>query len=233
VQSGGQLGKDLAAVSTVPYSTDDAFRSLENTLGREHGLRAYLRSRPTDLRMGLVLLVALLPAFPAFAHRPHIFSDVQSWVIVLVFLLGVILSSRGALPILGRPRSSILGLGTALGILALPLFLAWFPFTGASTSALPMANGGTFVTSALKCFFYGLSVSVPLAVALWLTSREDTWPLRSLCFAAGAAGIAANLALHAHCVLTHPLHLFAGHATLPIMWLLTFWIVFGRRKPIT
>jgi len=60
-EQGAELGRNLAAQTRVvlPAAADDFFAEIEGKLARETGPRAWLRSRPSLLRLSFVLLPLL------------------------------------------------------------------------------------------------------------------------------------------------------------------------------
>ena len=96
------------------------------------------------------------------------------------------------------------------------------------TAQVPAAlagSGADFAACSLRCFLFGVLISAPLGTLLWFISRVDRLALSSLIFVAGEAGVGANLALHAHCPVSYPGHLIAGHATVALAWLLALALV--------
>jgi hypothetical protein len=217
----GLLGEQLAGVRGQAPDPD-LLAAVERDLAQEKGVRAWLRSRPTPVRFALVLSTAALVFIAILTAMPRqdlAYAADNRWVAVAVlFVLGAVLGFDGALRVLGRaqPRSLV---GAALTVLLLPLLVALLP-EAELAQATTRGMGADFPRYAGLCFFMGVLVSAPVGTVLWFASRDDRLTLSSLLFVAGGAGVAANLAMHAHCSINHPGHLIAGHATIGVAWLL-------------
>ncbi len=225
LQAGTALGPGLAAAREHVELGSGLFEAVEAEVRRERGLRAWLRSWPTLLRSALVLgSVALIVTYQLLAKRRPDFDFyplLRFQVVSALFAVALVLGVDGALRVLGRPQPRPALLASAsLCVLVMPFLVASLPPPVDLHPASLEGAGADFAPSALKCFLYGVLISLAPALLLWLTSRDDRPPLSVVLFAAGAAGIAANLALHAHCAITHPGHLLVGHATVGLCWLL-------------
>jgi hypothetical protein len=218
----GALGQHLGAGGEVAPDPG-LLAAVEQDLAREHGPRAWLRSRSTPLRFALALLTAALVFTLVYLQAPRpdfaTASDERWYALAALLLLGVVLGADGALRVLGRAQPSSL-VGAALTVLSLPLLVALLPEADGPPPAAVAGAGADFARSSLRCLCFGLLISAPLGTLLWFVSREDRLALASLIFVAGAAGVGANLALHAHCAISSPGHLIAGHATVGLAWLL-------------
>ncbi len=223
----GTLGQRLGRASE-PAPDPGLLAAVERELESEHGLRSWLRSRSTRLRLALVLLAGLVvfTAICLLAPRPDFATarDDRWFVLAALLVVGVVLGADGALRTLGRARPGSL-FGSALLVLLLPLLIGLLPDADSQQPAHLVAERVGFATSALRCFFFGVLISAPMGTLIWFASREDRLALSSLIFAAGGAGVMAYLALHAHCAVSHPGHLIAGHATVGIAWLLALALV--------
>jgi hypothetical protein len=227
VERRGALGQRLGAGGEAAVDPG-LLAAVERAVGHERGPRAWLRSRSTRLRLTLTLL-AVLGVFMAtwlLAPRPDFATaNDERWFALLTLLaLGVVLGSEGALRVLGRAQPGSL-VGAALTVLLLPLLLGLLPEADSQHAAALAGAGPDFLTSSLRCFFFGVLISAPVGTLIWFASREDRLALSTLIFVAGAAGVAANLALHAHCAVSYPGHLIAGHATVGLAWLLALSLV--------
>ena len=223
-QGGGRLGAELGRGTRSEPLPAGLMESVELELARERGPRAWLRSRRTYLRTGWVLSLALvlfLLHFVLARRVDYALYPELRWVLVAALLtIGLVIGVDGALRVLGRPepKPSVM-MGPALSVLCLPLLVALLPEAEVSHPASLAGAGADFATRALTCLCYGVIVSGPMILLLWLASREDRLAPTTLLFAAGATGVAANLALHAHCSITYPAHLIFGHATVALAWL--------------
>jgi hypothetical protein len=227
------LGRDGLLGQGLSAAADDALdpgllAAVEQRLERERGPRAWLRSRATPLRLLLVLLsaAAVFAVVYFTARRPDFaWAAGDRWFALTgLMMLGLVLGADGALRVLGRAQPSSL-VGAALTVLALPLLVALLPDDEGAHSIAQAGVGSAFVQNSLRCFFFGVLLSAPVGTLLWFASREDRLPTSGLVFAAGGAGVAANLVLHAHCAISAPGHLIAGHATVGLAWLLALALV--------
>ncbi|HEV8245835.1 MAG TPA: hypothetical protein VGP93_08700, partial [Polyangiaceae bacterium] len=163
---------------------------------------------------------ALVVAFQLVAkRRPDlaVYPQTRFFIIAALFALGLTFAVDGALRVMARarPGPAVL-LAGAVSVLLLPILVALLP--EARIAGSPFGSGADFVRPALGCFGYGVFMSAPTLALIWLLSHEQRPAPRTLLFAAATAGMAANLALHAHCPLTAPGHLLAGHATVGLVW---------------
>lgn len=111
-------------------------------------------------------------------------------------------------------RDGVRLLLAGIGLL-LPVAMTVLPMAHAGHSASVVGAGDDLARRAIACFIYGIVWTAPLLVSLRLLDRM---PQRlTVLAAAGAAGVAATLALLLHCPITHPVHLLAGHATIGLV----------------
>lgn len=222
------LGRGLSGAAGDEAPDPTLLAAVEAELAGERGPRAWLRSRATVFRFLLVLATAaaVFAGMVVAAPRPdfQLAADDRWFALASLLILGLVLGADGALRVLGRAQPSSL-IGAALTVLVLPLLIALLPEADTHEPASLAGTGSEFVPFSLRCFFFGVLISAPVGTLLWFASREDRLPASSLVFAAGAAGVAANLALHAHCPITHPGHLIAGHATVGLAWLASLLLV--------
>lgn len=218
-EGGAQLGHRLAsqAASALPFP-DELFAQTEASVAAEIGPRAWLRSRPTHFQSRVVALgvlcVVLLGGVarlrPDFAEYPStrllLLFGVSSCLILVAFRKGLRFPAR-----LGNfgdhPEFALAALG-------IPFLLAFAPATEVSRQA---SSGG-----ALNCFVYGALFTVPLALLLWACDRNDRPSQGTVCLAAVGLGLSANLVLELHCPNGNAVHLLLGHASIGILWLVTW-----------
>jgi hypothetical protein len=93
---------------------------------------------------------------------------------------------------------------------------------GIAVAALALPVGAAFLSpgavdhppvAAAVCFAIGALAALPVVVVFRLLDRTAARHPARLPLAAAGGGIAANLLLHAHCAIDHPVHLLAGHAS--------------------
>ncbi|MET0793094.1 MAG: hypothetical protein ABW061_16360, partial [Polyangiaceae bacterium] len=206
-----ELGRALAAESAPVSAFPEAvFAEVEARVALETGPRAWLRSRPTQLRLLLVALcVVLLVALGGgLLQRPDLAQYPIARMVILLgaYFLAVLLAVGKELSL--GVRGGKFGDYVVLASfgLALPFLAAFVPATEASRHSAP--------EGALGCFLYGALFTMPLSVLLWAVDRDDRPSLRTVCLSAAALGLSANLLLELHCPSGHPIHLVLGHATL-------------------
>jgi hypothetical protein len=223
-EHGAELGRNLAAqTSTALPLADDFLAELEQNLTRETGPRAWLRSRPSRLRLSLVLLPLLLLLIAGgllkqrsdFAHYPWL----RVVLLLCVYFLAIVLAFGKELS--EAPRRDALRdyLGLLAFALGVPILAAFAPATEVSRQA---GAGG-----ALACFGYGALLTLPIAGLLWAFDRDDRLSMRTVCLSAAGLGLSANLLLELHCGNGNAVHVLLGHASLGVAWLAA-WAVSSR-----
>ncbi len=217
-----KLGRSLASAAGVamPFE-DELFARLEADVARETGLRAWLRSRPTPLRFGALLLSVLLVVGlgGALRQRPD-FAEYPAARLVLllgVYSAGVLLAFGKELYLSARRGSLADHVALLAGALGLPFLIAFAPATESSRHAGP--------EGALNCFMYGALLTLPTAALLWAFDRDDRPSMRTVCLSAVALGLSADLVLELHCASGNALHLLLGHASIGVAWLAAWFVV--------
>ncbi len=92
-------------------------------------------------------------------------------------------------------------------------------------------TGDAFLSRALGCFAFGLVFAALATLGMGLLSRNGVSRIsRCVPGALGvwAAGLMGSAALYFHCPITHPEHMWAGHATVVLPMLVLVWAV--RRR---
>lgn len=211
-----ELGRGLAAQAsaTLPM-TADLFGQLEQDLGRETGLRAWLRSRPSRARFLLSLLPVLLVVIAGglLRQRPDFAQYPMARVALLLCVYFVAIALAFAKTLSELPRREPLRdyLPLLAFALSVPVLASFAPATEISRHA--GAEG------ALNCFSYGALLTLPVALLLWAFDRDDKPALRTVCLSAAGLGLSANLLLELHCGNGNPTHVLLGHASLGLAWL--------------
>ncbi|HEV8548179.1 MAG TPA: hypothetical protein VGQ57_04105 [Polyangiaceae bacterium] len=206
------IGRALAEDPARSSSDAPAWRDMAALVEHESGVRAWLQSRPTLVRLCLAAdAFAAVTAFGWLRRRSDFAALPQAEWIGLLACFGAVglLALRQALPVMGRVPTATRGKALLLGVALLFPFVAAFGRT--PTSALPPFDPLTFLRQAASCFGFGALLATPLFVLLWLLDRGAGSPSRRL-FAAAAFGLAANAALTLHCSQASPAHLLLGHA---------------------
>lgn len=207
---------------------------MEALLEKERGVFAKLRALPTSQRFGLALvLVGFWPAFVLLTNRRADFSVYPG-----VRLAGDLILLGGAVAVLLvlalRPMHRaplatwMQRIAAMVGALAVSLLCA-FPMAHADHPASLEGIGSDLGARAVGCFAFGTVYGVLAAVGFLLLSRARTRRVPGL-LTAGAAAVVGVLTLYMHCPITHPLHLWLGHATVLMPFALLGFTV-GRRRP--
>jgi hypothetical protein len=204
--------------------TDDLGTRVRDAIARERGPRAWLCARSTRVRLALAVGAAVLVTVAVALAIPR--ADLAACPPLLlgtslgVLLAGTILAAALVLRPLHRPPVRP---GTWIAAAALALALPVLVVLGApwhdASRAHPESFAGTgadFLACALECFALGVILALPALVLLRLLDRTQRlgWP--RVVLLAGATGLVGNLALAVHCPIVAPLHLLAGHATVPL-----------------
>lgn len=204
---------------------DDAlWTRVRERVAREHGPRAWLRSRSTRARIALAVAAAALLGLAVLLLAPR--ADLEAlpggvYGLGLAALLAALLMVVvGFLhPLQRRPLSRVRLLIAACVALALPALLVLGAPLHHDAAHHPESfadEGAAFAPRALRCFVFGVLLGAVVLVLLRLLDRSDglSWP--RLLLLAGAAGLAGNVVLALHCPLVGAGHLLAGHATVPL-----------------
>lgn len=210
-----RVGAELAGLAPVP---DPAFPGellgrVEGALARERGPVAWLRSRPTPLRLVLAVLVGLgVPAaLGVWLLRPDLgVYPVLRYGGVLVTVAAMAGAAiHFALRPLDRPS---LGSGLAWAAGGILLLVAILPPAHQAHPASLHGTGAELVPAALTCLTVGLLAALPGVILLLALDRASVpWLGRGTRLATVAGGAAGFLALHLLCPITAPIHLVTGH----------------------
>lgn len=225
------LGHALAASQATLETGGAVFSGLEHSLQAETGLRAWLGSRPTPVRVALalggvagVMLLGLRHLRADLAELP--LAVVVTWLAAFgVVAVGLVLL---ALRELGRVEATVSRQQSWLvAAFALP---AAYALTAASMfGGSPASFSLAWLERTLSCFGYGLVLCSPLVALLWLLDR-GAGPRTRVLAAAAAAGIAANGALLLHCAASDPAHLVLGHVAISAALALSAWRLASKAR---
>lgn len=203
----------------------DLLSGLRARLEEERSLRGRVRGLPTPVRLLLAGMALAVPAILAAALilRPDLdaYPTVRFTLSVVAYaglaLAGAIVFLR---PLHRRRLRARTRLGLAALALLLPAALALAPRAHFALAAHPESfadRGDAFLGAAATCLILGALFAAPLLLALFLADRRDRPGPGRILLAAGAGGLAGNLALLLLCPLVSPSHLLAGHATVPVL----------------
>lgn len=224
-----RLGKALATNTGSSMPNEELWTSIEAVIQVETGWRAWLRSRPTGQRLVFVLIAALmaigLAAFKLRADWAAYPGDsVLAWL--SAYSVGVLVSLWLLLAPLGRPRPPLSVL-TGLGIVALALPFAYaFGLLAPVVHAADRASADEVLRRAVRCFTFGLAITLPFLAVTWAVERGDRVPPGKVLLAGAAGGLVANLALLLHCPLNDETHLLLGHAPIGVATFLALAVIF-------
>jgi len=218
------VGRALAA-ETLESGAPLPWSGLETLMKEEVGWRAWVRSRPTPVRLAFAYgAFALVGSLGLRRVRPdlELVPGLELGGLLVVFGVTAYQALGPALPVAGRPASRP-------GILALALAVpALAAFVRTATTLAPAADAATFVHQAWSCFGYGALLTAPLLAVLWLMDRGAGSPSRVF-YSAAVAGLAANAALTLHCPNASSAHLLVGHATIGLALAAVAGLFQGRR----
>jgi len=212
---GGALGRALGTpgagdAGSGGLDLDAMFSELETRVAEERGPGAWLRSRPTGLRLVLAVAIAagaaaglglLLPGRDLAAlGMARAGASVAILAVVAVAAIAMALwplhhSAPG-------PRAATTLILLAVGA---PVALALWP------AAPVLGPGEAALGLSVRCFGLGALTALPVWLVVRAADRHPTGA--SIVLGAAAAGLAGTLGLELGCPHEHPLHLLLGHAT--------------------
>jgi hypothetical protein len=204
-----RLGRALGSEQPLTRAAPALWSQIEDRLRGETGVRAWLRSRSTLLRVALAAAVGALVVLIAHGGK-HVGlmqrggHEPIAWITAFA-LLGV---THIALSLRPLGRAGISGIGRAallLGAFSLPLLYALT--APADTSALV-----PFLGEAVACFTLGIGLALPFVGALRAIDRRDRLTPWGIVLIACAGGLLANLGLALRCPVHEQGHLLLGHA---------------------
>lgn len=213
-------------------SDETLFTDIRRAIDAEHGVRAWLRSRPTNVRFALgagwaltiVALVALLT--PRTHYAPMPFAEVAV-VLAVLSALGVVALRLVIHPLQVAEPSVGAVAGCFAAVLVAPALLAFAPVPAATlfdhyTEFSPPQ-------AAFGCFFIGVMTGILVVAGLRSLDRRTARSRTGVFVQAAAGGIAGNLALELHCPITRPSHIVLAHATVSLV-LLALYEFLPRRR---
>jgi len=205
--------------SEPPPSDDELGAMLRAVQGEiavsDGGLGGWLRSRPTWMRRGLLLLALLPPALQTVVGgvRSNLGELSMTYVVVSCGLLATLAVACAWLS--ARPLQYV-ALPHASGLRSfavVTMMLVAVALLGHHGEPLPTA---ALMGSMLKCTGFGIAMIVPFLVVAHLADRGSwTAPL----FTVSAGALAANAWLVLECPISDATHCLTGHAAIAL-WLL-------------
>ncbi|MGH1347299.1 MAG: hypothetical protein ACRBN8_37405 [Nannocystales bacterium] len=223
-----------ADVGRLPASSDPGpeLAALHAALDAEGPLdRAAVLSTRVRGLLGVSLLVGLVAVVLVATRRPDLEVYPRGRLVLdLLLVLGplsvaMLLSlrplSRRAVP------SSYRLLAVIAGLLGVGL-LVGLPMAHSLHPASMEGTGDAFAHRAGGCFGFGLAFAAVATVGMGLLSRNGAKRWLPGALGVWAAGLIGLVALYFHCPITHPEHLWAGHATVVLPVLVVLWAVRHR-----
>lgn len=206
---------------------DGALASVERAIERERGIVAWMRSRPTRLRLALAATAAVACCIVAVALTGN-------WALVGEAREGsrpfVLSAYVAALAMLGvkalRPMQRVEAPAVSR-VLALSGIL--LPFAAA---ALPLHDSHEIAGESGYCVVLGTLLAVGLVLGLRVLDRGAHENRRTAMLAVAVAAMASNLALEFHCPIVRASHRCAFHASVGVAIAgayLTFWMLRRER----
>jgi len=198
----------------------------EGPLDRASSLSTRVRwALAGSLVFGLVALVLVAVRRADFALYPRGRMALDLLVLFAPLAIALPLSLR---PLSHRalPTSSRF-IAVAVGIVCVGI-LVGLPMAHSLHPASLEGTGDMFFARARGCFGFGLSFAALATVGMGLLSRNGAKRWLPGALGVWAAGLIGFAALYFHCPITHPEHLWAGHATVVLPVLVVLWTV--RRR---
>lgn len=206
---------------------------VESEIAREHGPIAWLRSRPTRVRVGLAAAVVLAAALLTIVVTPRTqFAPLPLVRVVLtVSVLSVLLIAlvRLGLRPLQAPPSRRIAVTFAIAVaLVVPVLFSVLPTPEAGRVDVPVPGVPPAVATGV-CFVLGALTAALLVLALRILDRGAHGSRISALLAGAAGGLAGNLTLELHCPVTNPAHLLPGHATIGFVFVAAYALIHAAR----
>ncbi|HEX3776944.1 MAG TPA: hypothetical protein VHV51_20870 [Polyangiaceae bacterium] len=224
------LGRKLALSAVSIPERGAAFAPLSSALAAEHGLRAFLRSRPTRTRWLTCLGLAAASLCAELARRRIPLSTLPASRLAFALLLLALfaLVTHSALwPSSIERRAARLQSALALGAWCLPCMLCLAPDAHASDDL-----GHGFALRSFGCFAYGSALAAPSFALLWALDRSVHVSFRVLALAAGMVALLANTILILHCPVTERAHLIVGHFSIGLVWFAAVYLAERWRRRV-
>jgi hypothetical protein len=182
------------------------FLAVVADLEKERGLAAWLRSRPTRIRLLLAGAagVSILLLAVGFDARPDVRSlPADSTLALLLYSIALLLLAVELLRPMHRPQRPMLARALGYAAFGLPVLVPWL-LAGDVDAGPAAARSG--------CLWLGLGVAAPSLMLLGGLDRNPSARLGPMLLAVSAAALVGNLALVLCCPSNNPSHLLRSHA---------------------
>ncbi len=203
----------------APMDFDRAFVDLENKLAAQSKIRKTLAEKPTWVRLIAVAFFTLAAALLVWLFMRRVDWHQYPMLRFLPEAAAMLLAAGASLfavlrPLHRPPRTKLQVIGlaaTTAAVLLAPLLL---PPAHTNNPESLKGVGDDLVHRAIACFRWGIAMGCILGVPAFFASRgaRGFTALPVLFFA--AMGLFAQLALHLHCPIVHPLHIGLGHTAI-------------------
>lgn len=208
---------------------DQLFEDINAQLSSQTSVRRRLSALSSSRRIALMIIISafVLGAVFVLVRRldwflypaPRLMFELGFLIVLFVVYLWTVIRPLHLSPL--RRGARVLPLIAVLVVILAPLAL---PLAHQALPESLRGVGEDLAARALACFFWGIGVSGIIGIASYLfmrgargisSMRIGYWLL---------AGLFAELALHIHCPLVHPLHIALGHLTI-IPAFLVVWLI--------
>lgn len=209
------------------------FASLHTMLDDEGRGGLAQQSTVTRWAMAAGLVVAIVMVVMLGTRRADlgVYPGARMALDVALSLTPLVLAIAYALRPITRPEPPLLHrlLVVAAGVASVVLIAA-LPMAHGDHPASLEGIGDEFFARARGCFAFGLSFAAVAMAGLSVLRRNrgGRWGWMPGPLAVWAAGLIGLIALYWHCPVTHPRHLWAGHATVIVPALIVAWAL--RRR---
>ena len=231
----------LGTLSEIPETgtsmdLDRAFGDLQKKLSAQIPVRRSFAEMPTWIRLLITASVGLLVTLLVRLLVRRVDSDVypmHRWMFeVSAMGIAVVAALTATLRPMHRPRYSVaVEIAFLTGISAVLLTPLLLPEAHGSHPASLQGAGEDLFRRAVACFGWGTAVGAVLGVPVYLASR-GAGRLSTVHLAFWLLmGIFAQLVLHLHCPIVHPLHIALGHTVIvPVLLLIALILRFADRQ---
>ena len=221
-----QQVSDVATVASQvneeqPLDLEQLLSSTQYQLSREHGVVAWLRSRPLSLQFALGLCATFVPVGLqlVLARRADIveFPLPRLLVFAIAYSMVIAYAAMTLLTPLYRTRVKEKVWFSALLAAAVPVLFV------VTNQDIPPAAGTTLSAARLEeashCLRYGVLLAIPGVALLFTMDRAGSRRRLTSLVLAALGGAVGNFVLLLHCANPSSLHQFLGHVLVGVVLL--------------